>query len=151
MLFYGESCDCPLSINGKSRAELPSLLETISLPLNRVECELRDLARRDTEVTHGFRHRAPIQGRFSERHPLGQRLHPCALMHATILHTGCRRDEQRCEHLEVPPDGGDTTRIDRPRFGHGARGTGSLDTAGAREGCHTVGSASGLLRTCLAS
>src|SRR2546430_11985502 len=46
MLFYGESCDCTLSINGKSRAELPSLFETISLPLNRVECGIACCHRR---------------------------------------------------------------------------------------------------------
>ena len=112
---------------------------------------LRDMARRGTEVTHSCRPRAPIPGRLAARDPLVQRLHPGALMHATILHTGCRGDEPRCEHLETPPDGGDTTRRARPRFGHGARGTAGSDTAGAREGCHTVGTAFGILQTCLAS
>jgi hypothetical protein len=37
MLFYGESYDHALCCNGKSRAELPSLHETICLPLNQME------------------------------------------------------------------------------------------------------------------
>src|ERR687888_904568 len=104
-----------------------------------------------TGVTHGFRDRAPVQDRLPERHPSVQRLHPRALMHATILQACGRGDEQCREHLEAPQSGGGTTRRGRPRFGHAARGTAGSDTGGARGEYHTVGNASGKRRACLAS